>query len=345
MQDGLQRPSWRQTAGRFRIQRVLVTGAAGFVGHHLSLRLLQEGREVLGIDNFDPYYDPALKHARLERLIHVRGFRFQEMDLSEGTAFFELMERFRPDIVVHLAARAGVRNPSGDLWAYARPNLDGFVSVLDACRRVRPKLIAYASSSSVYGVGSPVPYHEDDRSDRPASFYAATKRANELMAQAFSGLEDIPCVGMRFFTLYGPWGRPDMAYYSFTRDILSGRPITLHEAEAMRRDFTYIDDAVEAVVRLLDRGIAARASSAETRHSLYNIGNARPIGLLDFVNTLERLLGREAPKVHRPRQPGEVVLTYADTTRLREAIGFVPSTDIADGLASFVTWFRHYHAS
>nr|WP_210283954.1 NAD-dependent epimerase/dehydratase family protein [Aureimonas phyllosphaerae] len=321
----------------------MITGAAGFVGHHLSLRLLRQGMDVLGIDNLDPYYNPSLKRARLKRVSDHEAFRFKEADVADGARLLGIMETFRPDAVVHLAARAGVRNPSGDLWAYARPNLDGFVSMLDACRYVRPRHIVYASSSSVYGADSSIPFREDDRADRPASFYAATKRSNELMAEAFSALEGIACTGLRFFTLYGPWGRPDMAYYSFTREILAGRPITLYDADVMRRDFTYIDDAVEAVTRLVNRSAGDPQTAASAGHRIYNIGNTHPVALGDFVATLETLLGRKAAITHRQRQPGEMTVTFADTTRLREAVGFVPSTDLRDGLSSFVRWYRSYH--
>jgi len=322
----------------------LITGAAGFVGYHLSQRLVREGWSVLGVDNLDPYYDPALKRARLARLAPHDTFRFEGIDLCDAAAFGRLVAEFEPVLVVHLAARAGVRNPGGDLWAYARPNLDGFVSVLDACRRVRPAHLVYASSSSVYGTGSPVPFREDDRSDRPDSFYAATKRSNELMAQAFAGLEGIRCTGLRFFTLYGPWGRPDMAYYSFAQRIVAGEPITLHDPAVMRRDFTYIDDAIEAVFRLLVIRLDPQDDPSSASHRLYNIGNSRPVALLDFVAVLERALGRTALRTEAPMQPGEVPETYADIARLAQATGYAPTTDIETGLGRFVDWFREERA-
>lgn len=310
------------------------------MGYHLSRRLLREGIEVLGVDDLNPYYDVGLKQGRLARLTPESGFRFREMDIAQPDAFLAVLRDWKPEVVVNLAARAGVRNPSGDLWAYARPNLDGFVSVFDACRQAPPEHIVYASSSSVYGVGSPVPFREDDGADRPASFYAATKRSNEMMAHAFAGLTGIPCTALRFFTLYGPWGRPDMAYYSFTEAIAAGRIIALHDAAVMRRDFTYVDDAVEAVTRLM----RLRPGREETGspHRVYNVGNSQPVALLDFVATLEDLLGRKAEVRHLPIQPGEVPLTYADTSRLQADTGYAPHTSIRDGLTRFVAWFREY---
>lgn len=298
------------------------------------------------MDDLNAYYDFGLKFGRLAQLISAPGFRFRAMDIGQADAFLAVLREVRPQIVVNLAARAGVRNPSGDLWAYARPNLDGFVSVLDACRQEPPEHLVYASSSSVYGVGSPVPFREDDRADRPASIYAATKRSNEVIAHAFSGLTDIPSTALRFFTLYGPWGRPDMAYYSFARAITAGQPITLHDASTMRRDFTFVDDAVEAIFRLMSlRPNREQEGNGSSPHRVYNIGNSQPVALMRFVQVLEELLGRKAETLHQPIQPGEVPLTYADTSRLLADTGYAPHTPIEVGLSRFVEWFRSYHAN
>lgn len=328
------------TAQPFR--RVLVTGAAGFVGYHLSDRLLREGVEVLGVDDLNAYYDVGLKEDRLCRLRGREGFRFVRADIVETDRFLELARGYSPDVVVHLAAQAGVR--STDPWPYARSNLNGFLSVLECCRELRVGHLVYASSSSVYGANRSAPFREEDAVDHPVSFYAATKRSNELMAESYAKLHGLPCTGLRFFTLYGPWGRPDMAYYSFTRDISEGRAIRLFNGGDMLRDFTFVSDAIEAVVRLLGRPPGGpEMLDGATAHRIFNIGNASPVRLADFVGCLESEIGRKAVKELLPMQPGDVPVTYADTSRLRATVDYAPNTPIAVGLRYFVEWYRNYH--
>jgi UDP-glucuronate 4-epimerase len=329
-----------------KAERVLVTGAAGFIGFHLASRLLAAGAAVHGLDNLNDYYDVSLKKARLAEIAAHPRFAFSRLDATDYDALNALFAEFRPDAVVHLAAQAGVRYSLINPRAYASANVDGFLSVLEACRAHPVRHLVYASSSSVYGANSKVPYHEDDPVLAPVSLYAATKRANELMAQAYAHLYGIPCSGVRFFTVYGPWGRPDMAYYSFTRAILEGRTIDVFNHGEMQRDFTYVDDVVEALVRLVDLppGPEAPSSGGGTApHILYNIGNHTPIALKRFIGVLEAALGREAGKRYLPMQPGEVLATYADVGRLADATGFAPRTPIEEGVARFVAWYRAYH--
>jgi UDP-glucuronate 4-epimerase len=334
-----------------KTERVLVTGAAGFVGYHLVSRLLAAGATIHGLDNLNAYYDVGLKESRLAEIGPNPRFAFSRLDLTDYDGLAALFAAFRPQAVVHLAAQAGVRYSLTNPRAYASANVDGFLSVLEACRTHPVRHLVYASSSSVYGANSKVPYHEDDAVLAPVSLYAATKRANELMAQAYAHLYDIACSGVRFFTVYGPWGRPDMAYYSFTKAILEGRTIDVFNHGKMQRDFTYIDDVVEALVRLIDLPPTARpAHDAEGNrpggaapHTLYNIGNHTPITLERFIATIEAALGREASKRYLPMQPGEVLATYADVERLSQATGFAPRTPIEEGVARFVAWFRAYH--
>lgn len=327
-------------------QRVLVTGTAGFIGFHLASRLLQAGATVHGLDNMNAYYDVNLKKARLDAIGRQERFSFSAQDVTDYAGLKALFAEFRPDCVVHLAAQAGVRYSLANPRAYVSSNLDGFVAVLEACRAHPVRHLVYASSSSVYGASSKVPYHEDDPVVAPVSLYAATKRANELMAQTYAHLFAIPCSGVRFFTVYGPWGRPDMAYYSFTQAILHGRPIDVFNHGRMQRDFTYIDDVVEALVRLVDAppGDDARGiNPTNAPHIIYNIGNHTPIELERFITTLEAALGRQAHKRYLPMQPGDVPTTYADVDRLARVTGFAPRTSIEDGLARFVAWYRTYH--
>ena len=327
-------------------QRVLVTGAAGFIGFHLVSRLLQAGATVHGLDNMNAYYDVSLKEARLDAIGRQERFSFSAQDVTDYAGLKALFAEFRPDCVVHLAAQAGVRYSLANPHAYVSSNLDGFVAVLEACRAHPVRHLVYASSSSVYGANTKVPYHEDDPVVAPVSLYAATKRANELTAQTYAHLFAIPCSGVRFFTVYGPWGRPDMAYYTFTQAILDGRPIDVFNHGRMQRDFTYIDDVVEALVRLVDVPPANEVRDSNPTgapHIIYNIGNHTPIELERFIATLEAALGRQAHKRYLPMQPGDVPTTYADVDRLARVTGFAPRTSIEDGLARFVAWYRTYH--
>jgi UDP-glucuronate 4-epimerase len=329
-----------------KAERVLVTGAAGFIGFHLCSRLLAAGAVVHGLDNLNDYYDVGLKQARLAEIAPHPRFAFTQLDLTDYDALNALFEQFRPEAVLHLAAQAGVRHSLVNPRAYASANVDGFLSVLEACRAHPVRHLVYASSSSVYGANSKVPYHEDDPVLAPVSLYAATKRANELMAQSYAHLYGIPCSGVRFFTVYGPWGRPDMAYYSFTRSILEGRSIDVFNHGQMQRDFTYIDDVVEALVRLVDLPPAAGSqggSGSTARHTIYNIGNHTPIALERFIGVIEVAVGRQASKRYLPMQPGDVPATFADVERLARVTGFAPRTPIEEGVARFVAWYRAYH--
>lgn len=327
--------------------RVLVTGVAGFIGSSLSQRLLDEGATVLGIDNLNDYYDPALKEARLALLRDRPGFRFERLDLSEAGALTALWAAERPDYVVHLAAQAGVRYSIDNPRAYTAANIDGFLEVLEAARAHPVRHVIYASSSSVYGANTKVPFQERDAVEQPISLYAATKRANELMAQTYAHLYRLPLTGLRFFTVYGPLGRPDMAYWKFTRALLAGEPIPIFHGGNLWRDFTYIDEIVEALARLTprppERGDEPGRISAGVPHRLFNIGNDSPVMVNDVIRVLEASTGRSAIRQELPMQPGDVERTWADVTLLREAIGFAPSTPLAEGLDRFVTWFRQYH--
>ncbi len=317
--------------------KVLITGCAGFIGMYVAERLLARGDEVLGIDNLNDYYDVSLKEARLARLRLHRGFRDVRLDIADRAGMAALFERERPDAVINLAAQAGVRYSLKNPLAYADSNLLGFVNVLEGCRHNGVKHLVYASSSSVYGGNTKVPFAEDDNVDHPVSLYAATKKANELMAYSYSHLYGIPSTGLRFFTVYGPWGRPDMAYFSFTQAILAGRPIDVFNHGKMRRDFTYIDDIAEGVIRVLDQ-----PAGGTPPHTVYNIGNHQPVELMEFIGILEAALGKTTARNFLPMQDGDVPLTYADTTRLQAAVGFVPATPLADGIGRFVAWYRDY---
>jgi UDP-glucuronate 4-epimerase len=330
--------------------RILVTGAAGFIGFHLCQRLLARGDEVLGIDNLNDYYDVALKQARLERLRPLKGFSFQQIDVADRAAMGRLFPAGRFDAVMHLAAQAGVRYSLVNPLAYTDANLVGFSHVLEGCRQAKVGHLVFASSSSVYGADHRTPFSEHDTVDHPVSFYAATKRANELMAHACAHLYGVPMTGLRFFTVYGPWGRPDMAYFSFTANILAGTPIKVFNQGQLKRDFTYIDDIVEGVVRVIDspprpdpsRRLASPAVSTAP-YRIYNIGNNRPVKLLAFIRLLEQLLGRKAVLEMLPMQAGDVYRTCADVTDLDHAVGFRPDTPIETGLARFVDWYRGYY--
>lgn len=325
---------------------VLVTGAAGFIGYHFAAALLTRGFTVVGIDNLTPYYDPALKRARLGELAGSAHFRFHELDLADREATVALIASLRPEWVVHLAAQAGVRYSLEAPFSYVDANLVGTMSVLEGCRAAAPAHLLFASSSSVYGGNNKLPFAESDPVDHPVSLYAATKRANELMVHTYSHLYGLPATGLRFFTVYGPWGRPDMAYFIFAESIRAGRPIKLFNYGEMRRDFTYIDDVVEAMLRLLPLPPAAADRSAPDRSDapfrLYNIGNHTPVNLRDFVAVLERHLETTAEIELAPIEPGDVEATFADVDALAAAVDFAPKTPLDEGLGHFVTWFDRW---
>lgn len=324
-------------------QAILVTGAAGFIGFHVARQLLGEGRPVVGLDNLNSYYDPALKKARLAQLGNASGFSFVEADLADRDTIAALFARHGFAQVVHLAAQAGVRYSIEQPHAYADSNLTGFLNVLEGCRHHGCRHLVYASSSSVYGANAKLPFAVQDRTDHPVSFYAATKRANELMAQSYSHLYRLPVTGLRFFTIYGPWGRPDMAMFLFVNAIMEGRPIRLFNHGKMRRDFTYIDDVTRVVSKLLDRVPADNPAAANTPSRLYNVGNHHPEELMHVVGLLERELGRTAVKELLPMQPGDVLETFADVEDLMRDTGFAPSTPIEHGVRNFVAWYRDHY--
>ena len=325
--------------------KVLVTGAAGFIGMTTALRLLARGDEVVGLDNLNDYYEVALKERRLARLQAHAAFQFVRMDIADREAMNQLFQQQQFDRVIHLAAQAGVRYSLQNPHAYVDANLVGFINVLEGCRHSKVQHLVYASSSSVYGGNTKMPFAESDPVDHPVSLYAATKKANELMAHSYSHLYALPTTGLRFFTVYGPWGRPDMALFLFTKAILEGQPIDVFNHGRMRRDFTYVDDIVEGVVRVLDRtpqaGDVTGAGSAPYR--VFNIGNNQPVQLLDFVACLEDALGKKADKRLLPLQDGDVPETYADTDALAQWVGFVPETPIQQGIGRFVAWYRDYY--
>jgi UDP-glucuronate 4-epimerase len=327
--------------------RILVTGAAGFIGFHLAKKLARDGATVAGVDNVNSYYDVSLKRARLRELSALPDFEFLESDIADFDGFQTLFAKIAPDVVVHLAAQAGVRYSILNPRAYIDANIDGFLSILEACRARPVRHLIYASSSSVYGANVKVPFSEDDPVNAPVSLYAATKRANELMAQTYAHLFAVPASGLRFFTVYGPWGRPDMSYYLFTKAITGGAPIDVFNHGQLQRDFTYIDDVTEALARLVlaPPDVAARvAGMAPTApHIIYNVGNHTPVALEEFIATLERIIGTEAKQRYIGMQPGDVPRTFADVDRLAKVTGFRPATTIDAGLAKFVDWYRAYH--
>lgn len=332
--------------------KVLVTGSAGFIGFHLTKRLLEDGFEISGIDNLNDYYDVKLKKHRLAQISQTARFIFNQLDLADARNLRRCIETFEPEVVVHLAAQAGVRYSLENPLAYVNSNLVGFVNLMEACARVASlRHFVFASSSSVYGANSKVPFSEQDSVDHPISLYAATKKSNELIAHSYSHLYGTPVTGLRFFTVYGPWGRPDMAYFKFTDSIVRGEPIEVYNHGHMQRDFTYIDDVVEAIVRVLDTPprLTIQQESAGTllsnaRYKIYNLGNHQPVELLKFVEILERALGIKAPKTFLPMQPGDVVSTYAQMDDLYEATAFRPTTPLEEGLPKFVHWYRGYYA-
>lgn len=331
---------------------IIVTGAAGFIGFHLTKRLLAQDINVIGVDNINDYYDVFLKNNRLKILEENPDFEFHKMDLLNKEKLNQLFKDRTIDIVINLAAQAGVRYSIDNPDSYVNSNLVGFVNILEVCRHNNVKHLIYASSSSVYGANTNIPFSTKDPVDHPVSLYAATKKSNELMAHTYSHLYNIPTTGLRFFTVYGPWGRPDMAYYSFTKNIIEENTIKVFNNGDMRRDFTYIDDIVEGIIRLLDKPPVCNigwdranpdSSSSYAPYKIYNIGNNKPIKLMDFINTLEKLIGKKAKIEFLPMQPGDVKETYADIADLNADVGFYPSTTIEEGLTHFVNWYNKYN--
>ncbi|MEY4688398.1 MAG: hypothetical protein RIR76_2421 [Verrucomicrobiota bacterium] len=321
--------------------KVLVTGAAGFIGHHVARRLAETRRcEVLGVDNLSDYYDVALKRARLEQLAPLEDFRFLQADFADAAKFPALVAHFKPDYVVHLGAQPGVRFSMEQPAAYTRNNLEGFATVLEACRRNPPRHLVFASSSSVYGAGAKPPFREDDDANRPVSYYGATKRANELMAYSYAHNHRLNVTGLRFFTVYGPWGRPDMAPTLFARAILAGEPLKLFNGGRNLRDFTYVDDIVDGVIKVL---LYPPAQPPVPPLRIYNLGHHRPVETLLFVRMLEELLGKKAAVELLPPQPGDMTETCADLALIRKEIGFEPKVPLEEGLRRFVDWFRGYY--
>ena len=330
--------------------KYLVTGAAGFIGNFVVERLCNDGHEVIGLDNLNDYYDPALKHARLERIKHLTEFRFVKMDLADRDGIANLFKDEKFDRVIHLAAQAGVRYSIENPMAYIDSNLVGTATILEGCRHNKVQHLVYASSSSVYGMNEKMPFSTDDAVDHPVSLYAATKKSNELMAHSYSHLYDLPTTGLRFFTVYGPWGRPDMAPYLFTDAILNNREIKVFNNGKMKRDFTYIDDIVEGIIRIQDvvpkRDQANSNTSPESSkapYRVFNIGNNEPIALMTFIESIEKAAGKIAEKNYLPMQAGDVPATFADIDSLQRAVNFKPDTPIGQGMQSFVNWFISYY--
>jgi UDP-glucuronate 4-epimerase len=331
---------------------VLLTGAAGFIGFHVAQRLLADGHHVLGLDNLNEYYDPTLKQARLDQLTPHAAFTFERLDVSDRAGMAGLFRRHRPARVVHLAAQAGVRYSLRNPHAYVDANLVGFLNVLEGCRHHAVEHLVFASSSSVYGANTRLPFSVHDNVDHPLSLYAATKKANELMAHTYAHLYGLPCTGLRFFTVYGPWGRPDMALFLFAQAILEDRPIDVFNEGRMQRDFTYVDDIVEGLVRVLAKppapdptwsGEHPDPGTSRAAYRVYNIGNDRPVELLRFIEVLEQCLGKRARKNLLPMQPGDVPATRADVTDLVRDVGYRPHTTVEEGVARFVSWYREYY--
>ncbi len=334
------------------IMKILLTGAAGFIGMHTSLRLLERGDEVVGIDNLNDYYDVSLKEARLARLQGRQGFSFHKVSLEDRSSIEGLFEQEKPHQVIHLAAQAGVRYSLTNPQAYIDANILGFLNILEGCRHNNVKHLTYASSSSVYGGNEAMPFSEHQNVDHPVSLYAATKKANELMAHTYSHLYQIPTTGLRFFTVYGPWGRPDMALFLFTKAALEGREIDVFNNGQMVRDFTYIDDIVEGIIRVNDRP-AEPSKAFDTKYPdpatsnvpyrVFNIGNSKPTPLMEYIGSIEQVLGRKIKKNFMPMQPGDVPATNSDTQALNEWVGFRPNTSVRDGVARFVMWYRDFY--
>lgn len=320
------------------MQKILVTGAAGFIGYHLSSWLCKNGHQVMGIDSLNNYYDVNLKLDRINQLRRESHFSFRPVNICDKPELDALFAAQKFDVVINLAAQAGVRNSIEKPYAYIDSNLIGFINILEACRHNPVKHLIFASSSSIYGNSDRIPFSEDHITDAPVSLYAATKKANELMAHSYAHLYGIPTTGLRFFTVYGPWGRPDMAYFSFTKNIIEGTPINVYNHGNQMRDFTYVDDIVEAMGVLV-----SKAPEHNIPFRVCNIGNHQPVRLMDFINTLENIIGKEAKKIMLPRQSGDVDATYADVTKLTHLVGFQPKTDIEEGLSQFVNWYKKYY--
>jgi UDP-glucuronate 4-epimerase len=333
--------------------RFLVTGCAGFIGYHLAKRLLDNGSELVGLDNLNAYYDPNLKRARLAQLESRPTFRFAKLDLADREAVEHLFQTEKFDVVLHMAAQAGVRYSLTNPFAYVDANLVGFTTVLEGCRHANVRHLVFASSSSVYGANTKMPFSVHDNVDHPLSLYAATKKANELMAHAYAHLYGLPCTGLRFFTVYGPWGRPDMALFLFTERILQDKPIDVYNYGRMHRDFTYIDDAIEAVIRVMDRipapssawsGDRPDPGTSSAPYRIYNVGNSQLVELMRLVRVLEASLGKKAKMNLLPLQVGDVLATYADVEDLAHDVGFQPQTSIEEGVERFVRWYREYYS-
>ncbi len=334
--------------------KILLTGAAGFIGMHTTLKLLARGDEVVGVDNLNNYYDVSLKQARLARLTPHPRFSFHHISVEDRDAMATLFAAEKPQRVIHLAAQAGVRYSLENPHAYIDANLQGFINILEGCRHHRVEHLAYASSSSVYGGNTALPFSEHHNIDHPVSLYAATKKANELMAHTYSHLFGLPTTGLRFFTVYGPWGRPDMALFMFTRDILAGKAIDVFNHGQMVRDFTFVDDIVEGLIRVLDKPATADPTfnpaqpdpaTSNVPYRVFNIGNSQPTPLMDYIQALETALGRKAEKNFLPMQPGDVPATNADTTELNAWVGFKPNTPVTEGVQRFVDWYQGYYTS
>ena len=334
--------------------RILVTGVAGFIGMHVAMRFLIDGHEVIGLDNINDYYDVRLKQARLAHIGNPNQFHFHKLDLADRDGINSLFADAHPEIVINLAAQAGVRYSLQEPHSYINSNLVGFTNILEACRHFGVGHLVYASSSSVYGLNEEMPFYEGQNTDHPLALYGATKKANELLAHSYSHLFNLPTTGLRFFTVYGPWGRPDMALFKFTKAILEGTPIEIYNHGDMVRDFTYIDDIIEGVVRLVDNPASADnsflldqpdAGTSSAPWRIFNIGNGQPTPLMDYITALETALGKEAIKTFLPMQPGDVPATSADTTRLGAWVGFRPDTPVSEGVGNFVDWYlSFYHA-
>jgi len=334
------------------MQKIIVTGAAGFIGYHLSRRLCADGREVLGLDIVNDYYDVGLKEGRLANLKGLPNFRFEKVALEDAATLSRVAKEFQPDAIVNLAAQAGVRYSLENPRAYVGSNLVGFLNILEISRHLNVKHLVFASSSSVYGANTKLPYAVEDNVDHPISLYAATKKSNELMAHSYAHLFGIPTTGLRFFTVYGPWGRPDMSYFKFTKSMYEGKPIQVFNHGQMKRDFTHIDDIIEGVTRLIQHPATPDASwsgdhpnpaSSKAPYRLYNIGNNNPVKLMDMINILQEETGIKANLEMLPMQAGDVMATYADVSALKDAVGFAPNTPLQKGLREFVGWYRDYY--